>query len=169
MLRLLCAIVMSSTVAVPQHKLSPAQARAVEGQVIEDLVPSEGKLEGRPINGRRLIIDEMAISTAMAAVTDGAPPMGLSISRGYKVLEKAQAIKCVRPHTGCQVTDDGVYVAISDAAFIISSGELRIHGLVRWTSPSPLLHELNGFDVDLYFTHSAVGWRLTRHGYYISG
>jgi hypothetical protein len=80
------------------------------------------------------------------------------------------AIQCARPPRGnCQVADDGIYLTISDAAFVPSTGELRVHASAVWTHTMQDRHDLNGFDVDLFFARVGGSWRIVRRGAYSVG
>jgi hypothetical protein len=162
----LLALLLAPSVALPQKPaFTPADVHAIEALVVEALVPAEGKLGARPTKDRMLLIDPDRASAVMGKLVDGAPNPGLRISRAFRAANHDAAIQCASPPRGdCQVANDGVYLTISDAAFVPETGELRVHAGVTWTHALSGHHDLNGYDIDLFFARTDSGWRLVRKG-----
>ena len=166
MLSLLAAVLMSVPM-VPSQKpaFTVADAHAIEALVVEEIVPADGKLDARPTKGRLLLIDADQASAVMGKLVDGPQKPGLSISREFRAAKHDVAIQCgIPPIPGCQVINDGLFLTISNAAFVPGTGELRVHAGVLWTDTLSGRHYMYGFDIDLFYARTSAGWRLVRLG-----
>jgi hypothetical protein len=153
MLSLLLALVVAPSVAVGQQpSLTADDVHAIEALVVEYLVPANGNLGARPTKGRLLLIDP-----------DQVP--GFTISRAFRAATHDAAVQCADPaHGVCQVANDGIWLTISDAAFVPATGELRVHAGAIWTHAFPGHYNLVGFDLDLFYARTNSGWQLVRVG-----
>ena len=166
MLSLLVALLVSPSMPFAQKPaFTVADAHAVEALVVEALVPADGNLDARPTKGRLLLIDPDQVSAVMGKLIDGVPNPGLTIARAFRAASHDAAVQCAGPRGhDCQVVNDGIYLTISDAAFVPGTGELRVHAGVVWADAFSGRHYLYGFDIDLFYARTESGWRLVRKG-----
>lgn len=150
--------------------LTAAEVQSIEAAVVEELAPADGKVGARPTKGRTLLVDQDQMATVMQKVAATPLAPGLTLPRAFHAAGRDAAIQCARPPRGnCQVANDGIYLTISDAAFVPATGELRVHAAIVWSHPVRDEYDLNGYDVDLFFAHTSSGWRLVRRGTYSVG
>jgi hypothetical protein len=161
---LLALLIAPPTVASHAPALSPADVRAIESAVVEELAPESGRLGARPTKDRVLLIDQGQVSSVMQKLMT--EPLGaFNIPRSFRVTGRDSAVQCARaPRNECKVVNDGIYVTITDADFVPARGEVRVHAAVLWTHSGASGNELNGYDVDLFLFRTASGWRIARRG-----
>ena len=142
---------------------SAADVRAVTTLILNDLAPVDGRIGARPVTGRPLVIDEAEAATVFQRLTHAASSTPLASARAVIKMNSDRAIRCNARGDDCEVVNDGLFVRITEAAFMPVTGELRVQCSLAWSNVRyDGRHRIDSFNMDIVLKRDGHGWKIVR-------